>query len=275
MPMIEGAGGTRLYVEAHGEGTPIVLSCAFCTTHENFRPQVEPLVAHGLRVVLWDYRGHGKSEAPEDDAAYSPELVVEDLRRVLDWGAPDGQAVLGGLSFGGMLSLHGYLAQPERVQALVLIDSGPGFKNPEAQAKWAAQTERTAFFLESRGLAAFVDGKAGATTIGRDPDTPQARAARAAIVAQDPIALGRFGKNVSAVAPGVIDDLQRIAVPTLIVVGEEDDPYMRAAEVMAGKIPGACRVDVPGAGHICNLEKPDEFNAVLIRFLSQLEDETT
>jgi pimeloyl-ACP methyl ester carboxylesterase len=273
--MIEGAGGTRLYVEAHGEGTPIVLSCAFCTTHENFRPQVEPLVAHGLRVVLWDYRGHGKSEAPEDDAAYSPELVVEDLRRVLDWGAPDGQAVLGGLSFGGMLSLHGYLAQPERVQALVLIDSGPGFKNPEAQAKWAAQTERTAFFLESRGLAAFVDGKAGATTIGRDPDTPQARAARAAIVAQDPIALGRFGKNVSAVAPGVIDDLQRIAVPTLIVVGEEDDPYMRAAEVMAGKIPGACRVDVPGAGHICNLEKPDEFNAVLIRFLSQLEDETT
>jgi pimeloyl-ACP methyl ester carboxylesterase len=89
------------------------------------------------------------------------------------------------------------------------------------------------------------------------------------------VALGRFGKNVSAVAPGVIDDLQRVAVPTLIVVGEEDDPYMRAAEVMAGKIPGACRIDIQGAGHICNLEKPDEFNAVLIRFLSQLDDETT
>ncbi|HKJ23484.1 MAG TPA: alpha/beta fold hydrolase, partial [Myxococcota bacterium] len=214
MPEIEGADGAHLYVEAHGEGTPLVLSCAFCTTHENFRPQVAPLVEHGMRVVLWDYRGHGRSEAPDDDAAYSPEIVVEDLRRVVEWGAPGRRAVVGGLSFGGMLSLHYYLAHPERVQALVLIDSGPGFKNPDAQAKWAAQTERTAFFLESRGMAAFVDGKAGATTIGRDPTLPAAQAARAAIVAQDPVALGRFGKNVSAVAPGVIDDLARIAVPT-------------------------------------------------------------
>jgi pimeloyl-ACP methyl ester carboxylesterase len=272
---IEGAGGTRLYVEAHGEGTPVVLSCAFCTTHENFRPQVAPLVEHGLRVVLWDYRGHGRSEAPAADAAYTPELVVEDLHRVVEWGAPGRQVVLGGLSFGGLLSLHYYLRDPERVQALVLVDSGPGFKNPDAQAKWVAQTERTAFFLESRGLEAFVDGKAGATTIGRHPELPAARAARAAIVAQDPVALGRFGKNVSAVAPGVIDDLPRVAVPTLIVVGEEDDPYLRAAEVMAGKIPGASRVDLEGAGHIGNIEKADAFNAVLIRFLSQLDAEPT
>lgn len=273
MAEIEGADGARLYVEAHGEGTPVVLSCAYCTTHENFRPQVAPLVDHGMRVLLWDYRGHGQSEAPDDDAAYSPEIVVEDLHRVLEWGAPGEQAVVGGLSFGGMLSLHYYLQHPERVQALVLIDSGPGFKNPEAQAKWAAQTERTAFFLESRGLAAFMDGKAGATTIGRDPSLPAAKAARAAIVAQDPRALGRFGKNVSAVAPGVIDDLADIAVPTLIVVGEEDDAYMRAAGLMAARIPGACRVDLEGAGHICNIEKADAFNAVLIRFLSQLAGE--
>lgn len=275
MPEIEGAEGARLYVEAHGDGVPIVLSCAFCTTHENFRPQVAALVDHGVRVILWDYRGHGKSEAPDDDSGYSPELVVEDLHRVLEWGAPDEQAVVGGLSLGGMISLHYYFAHPDRVQALVLVDSGPGFKNPDAQAKWAAQAERTAFFLESRGLEAFVDGKAGATTIGRDPALPAAQAARAAIVAQDPLALGRFGKNVSAVAPGVIDDLDRIDVPTLIVVGEEDDPYMRAAEVMAGKIPGACRVDLEGAGHICNIEKASDFNAVLIRFLSQLDAETT
>jgi len=275
MAEIEGADGARLYVEAHGEGVPIVLSCAFCTTLENFRPQVAPLVDHGMRVVLWDHRGHGRSEAPDDDAAYSPELVVEDLARVVEWGAPGRQAVVGGLSFGGMLSLHYYFRSPERVQALVLIDSGPGFKNPDAQAKWAAQTERTAFFLESRGLEAFVDGKAGATTIGRDPSLPAAKAARAAIVAQDPIALGRFGKNVSAVAPGVIDRLAEIAVPTLIVVGDEDDAYLRAAEVMAGKIPGASRVDLEGAGHIANIEKAEAFNAVLIRFVSQLDTETT
>ncbi|MBW2315880.1 MAG: alpha/beta fold hydrolase [Deltaproteobacteria bacterium] len=275
MPEIEGANGTRIYVEAHGDGAPIVLSCAFCTTHENFRPQVSALVEHGARVILWDYRGHGKSEAPPDDASYAPELVVEDLHRVLEWAAPDEQCVVGGLSLGGMISLHYYFAHADRVRALVLVDSGPGFKNPDAQAKWAAQVDRTAFFLESRGLKAFVDGKAGATTIGRHPELPAAQAARAAIIAQDPLALGRFGKNVSAVARGVIDDLDRVGVPTLIVVGEEDDPYMRAAEVMTGKIPGACRVDIEGAGHICNIEKADEFNRVLTQFLSQLDAETS
>lgn len=274
MPDVEGAGGVRLYAEAHGEGTPIVFSCAFCTTHENFRPQVEPLVAHGARVVLWDYRGHGRSEAPGDDAAYSMDLVLEDLRCVLDWAAPDRQVVLAGLSLGGLVSLHAYLRDPQRVQALALLDSGPGFKNPDAQARWAAQVERTAFYLESRGLEAFVDGKAGPSAIGREPDLPAARAARAAIVAQDPRALGRFGRNVSGPAPGVIDELQHIDVPTLIVVGEEDDAYLRATEVMAAKIPGATRVTIPEAGHIVNIEQADAVNQTLIRFLSQLDAET-
>lgn len=273
MAEIEGAGGTRLYVEAHGDGIPVVLSCAFCTTHENFRSQVDELVAHGARVILWDYRGHGRSEAPDDDGAYSIEQVVEDLHRVLEWASPDRQVVVGGLSLGGLVSLHYYFGHMDRVQALVLIDSGPGFKNPEAQARWAAQVERTAFYLESRGLEAFVDGKAGPTAIGRHPELPAARAARAAIIAQDPIALGRFGKNVSGPVPGVIDDLQRIAVPTLIVVGSEDDPYLKATEVMQAKIPGACRVTIPGAGHICNIEKPAEFNQTLVRFLAQLDAE--
>jgi pimeloyl-ACP methyl ester carboxylesterase len=270
MPEIAGAGGVRLYVEAHGEGLPVVFSCAFCTTHENFRPQVEPLVSRGARVVLWDYRGHGRSDAPAEDAAYSVELVVEDLRCALEWAAPGRPAVVGGLSLGGLISLHYYFRHPERVAGLLLVDSGPGFKNPESQAGWAKSVERTAFVLESRGLEAFVDGKAGATTIGRRPELPAARAARAAILAQDPIALGRFGRNVSGPAPGVIDDLPRIAVPTLIVVGEEDDAYLKAAEVMLAKIPGAIRVEIPGAGHICNIEKAEAFNEVVLRFLAQL-----
>ncbi len=274
MAEIEGAGGVRLYVEAHGEGTPIVFTCAFCTTHENFRPQVEELVSHGARVVLWDYRGHGKSEAPAEDGAYSMDLVLNDLACVLDWAAPDQQVVLAGLSLGGLVSLHYYFRDPERVQGLVLMDSGPGFKNPDAQARWAAQVERTAFYLESRGLEAFVDGKAGPTAIGRNPELPAAQAARAAIVAQDPIALGRFGINVSGPAPGVIDELQGIAVPTLVMCGEEDDPYLRATEVMTSKIPGATRVLVPEAGHIVNIEQAEAVNRILVRFLAQMETET-
>ena len=61
MAQVRSADGVCLYAEAHGEGIPVLFSCAFATTHENWRPQVEPLVAAGARVVLWDYRGHTRA----------------------------------------------------------------------------------------------------------------------------------------------------------------------------------------------------------------------
>ncbi|HET6304120.1 MAG TPA: alpha/beta fold hydrolase, partial [Myxococcota bacterium] len=153
---IRASDRVRLFAEAHGEGIPLVLSCAYCTTHENFRPQVDPLVRAGMRVVLWDYRGHGRSEAPADPTAYSMDQVVDDLARVADLASPDRPVVLGGLSFGGLASLHLALLRPERVRALVLVGSGPGFKNADAQARWETMVERTASFVEKNGCAAFV-----------------------------------------------------------------------------------------------------------------------
>ena len=76
MATVRASDGVALHAEAHGEGLPVLLSCALNTTHENWRPQVEPLVAAGFRAVLWDYRGHGLSEAPDDPAAYAMERVV-------------------------------------------------------------------------------------------------------------------------------------------------------------------------------------------------------
>ena len=94
MAELRASDGTRLYAEAHGSGLPVLLSCGMCTTHENWRAQVAPWVAAGLRVILWDYRGHGRSEAPHDPAAYAMAQVVDDLSRVLAWGAGDEPAVL-------------------------------------------------------------------------------------------------------------------------------------------------------------------------------------
>src|SRR5258705_203356 len=68
---VNASDGVRLYAEAHGVGEPVVFSPGYCQTHENFRPQVAPFVAAGFRVVLWDYRGHGRSDAPENPGAYS------------------------------------------------------------------------------------------------------------------------------------------------------------------------------------------------------------
>ena len=270
MSHFETADGLSLYAEAHGEGPPIVFSCAFSTSHENWRPQVEPLVQAGHRVILWDYRGHGLSDAPHDPAAYTMDKVVDDLGCLLEWGAGGQPAVLAGLSFGGLASLHYSARQLASVHGLVLVATGPGFKNAEAAAKWQVRADRSAGFIETKGFEAFVHGKAGPTCIGRNPELPAARAAGQAIIAQDSVAVGLFGRNVTGPAPSVIDELAGIEVPALVVVGEDDPGFHQAAEVMAAKLPQARSVRVEGGGHILNIEVADDFNAMLVDFLAAL-----
>lgn len=269
MTLLTSTDGFEIYAEAHGQGPPLILSPGYCQTHENFRPQVEPFVAAGYRVVLWDYRGHGKSEAPEDPSAYSIDHVVDDMARVLEWAAPAQPAVVGGLSFGGLASLHFALANPERARALLLFSSGPGFKKAEAQAGWEAQVGRIADRLEKIGFEGFTSGRSGATSIGRRPELPAAVAAARAISAQNPKGVALFGRRVSGPVPGVIDALAQITQPTLVLVGENDNAYLRAAEVMAAKLPQAHHVLVPDAGHVSNIEQEEAFNAAVLDFLRE------
>ena len=261
--------GHAVYAEAHGAGIPVVLSCALATTHENWRPQVEPLVAAGARVVLWDYLGHGLSDAPADPAAYHMERVIDDLARVLDAAVGREPAVVGGLSFGGLLSMHLALAQPQRVRALLLVDTGPGFKNPEAQAGWEKMVERLAASAERRGMAEYA-ARAAAQLVGQRTDTPAARAAHAAIAAQTPHGIANFARRVAGPASPTIDRLGEIDVPALVIVGEKDDQYLRAADVLAARLPRVERRTIAGAGHIVNLDAPDEFLAEVVGFLRRL-----
>ncbi len=267
MPVVEASDGVELYAEATGEGTPLVLSPGYCQTHENFRAQVEPFAAAGYRVVLWDYRGHGKSGTPESEAAYSMDQVVDDLGRVLDWAAPGEPAVVGGLSFGGLASQHFALRHPDRVRALLLIASGPGFKNPKAQAGWEAQIDRIAGRLERVGFEGYTTGRAAPNSIGRRPELPAAQSAGRAIEAQDPHAVARFGRRVSGPAPSTMERLAEIAVPALVLVGEQDAAYLPAGEVMAARLPNAEHVLIEDAGHCVNIEQTEAFNEAVLGFL--------
>jgi pimeloyl-ACP methyl ester carboxylesterase len=270
---VETSDGLGLYAEATGDGPPVVLSPGYCQTHENFRVQVAALAGAGWRAVLWDYRGHGRSDAPLEPERYSMARVVADLGHVLAWAAPGRRPVLGGLSFGGLASLHYALAHPGQVRALLLIASGPGFKNAEAQAKWEAQVGRIAARLEERGFEGYVDGRAAPTAIGTRPELPAAQAAGRAITAQDPRAVAIFGRRVAGPAEGVIDALPSLALPTLVLVGERDEAYLRAADVMAARIPGAKHVRIPDAGHVVNIEQADGFNTAMLDFLASLPPE--
>jgi len=274
--------GVRLYYEHHlaAPGSPprptVIFSCAYCTTHENWRGQVAPLIAAGHPVVLWDLRAHGESVVPAASPAsataraWSIDDIVADLFAVAEATTAGAPFVAAGLSFGGLASLHFRVRYPERVAALVLIASGPGFKNAEAAAAWAAQVERTASFLETRGFEAFVAGRAGVTCVGRRPELPAAQAAARAIVAQTVSGIARFGREVSGPAPPVIDELAGMDIPALVLVGEHDQAFLRAGEVMAAKLPRARHVVVPDAGHIVNIEQAERFDRELLGFLQEL-----
>jgi len=267
---IEASDGQLLYVEAHGEGVPIVFSCGYCTTHENWRPQVAPLVDAGARVILHDFRGHGLSAAPDDPLAYSMDQVIDDLSCVVDWASPDAPVVLAGQSFGGLASLHYAARNSERVRGLVLLATGPGFKNPEAAQKWAEQTERTASYLENRGLEAFVVGRAGETCVGSRPELPEAQAAAEAIKRQSVAGLAHFGRQVSGKAPPVMDELPGLTCPALVLVGSEDKAFLRAAQVMQAKLGDARAEVLADLGHVANLEDPEGFNERVKSFLASL-----
>jgi pimeloyl-ACP methyl ester carboxylesterase len=271
---VETSDGLGVYAEGNGDGPVVVLSPGYCQTHENFRPQVAPLVGAGFRAVLWDYRGHGLSDAPLEPERYSMARVVADLGAVLAWAdGGRGRPVLGGLSFGGLASLHYALSHPGQVRALLLLASGPGFKNAEAQARWEAQVGRIADRLVERGFEGYTDGRAAPTAIGLRPELPAAQAAGRAILAQEPRAVALFGRRVAGPAEGVIDALPSLALPVLVLVGERDEAYLRAADVMAARIPGAKLVRIPDAGHVVNIEQADGFNTAMLDFLAALPPE--
>jgi pimeloyl-ACP methyl ester carboxylesterase len=252
----------------------VILSNGLCTTCENFRPQVEAFVDAGAQLILWDYRGHGRSESPGDPAAYRFDRVLDDLGRVLDWAAPGRRAVVGGVSFGGLASLHFAHKSPERVRGLILIATGPGFKNPEALARWSELTERSASLIESEGSTAFAQSAAAPTLVGLRPDLPAAQAAIRAIALQDPVGLVHFQRQIAAQVPPIIDELTEIDCPALVAVGEKDDAFLRAADFMAARLPRVERETIPGAGHMANIDESEAFNAIALRFLGKIAAET-
>ncbi|MEJ0066348.1 MAG: alpha/beta fold hydrolase [Caulobacteraceae bacterium] len=142
--------GVELYYEVHGEGTPVLLTHGYSSSSHMWEGQVGPFSRH-YKLITWDMRGHGHTDYPDDQKAYSEAETVADMAAILDAvGAKS--AVIGGLSLGGYMSLAFHLAHPERTQALLIIDTGPGYKKDEPRAGWNATSIKRAERLEAEGL---------------------------------------------------------------------------------------------------------------------------
>jgi pimeloyl-ACP methyl ester carboxylesterase len=255
MPILARPAGDIYYQVAGSTGPTLLLTHGYSATSAMFAPNVAALAATH-RVVTWDLRGHGRSDYPAEAASYSAANALADMAALL---AELGQnpAVLGGHSLGGFLSLEFAITFPEQVGALVLIGTGPGYRNDAARDDWNRRAERTAARLAERGLAGL--GSSAELHSGEHRD------ASGLILAATHTLTQRDAR--------VIDGLPGIAAPTLVVVGEDDAPFLGAADYMAAKIPGARKVVIPAAGHAPNVSQPELFNAEVTRFLAELTDQ--
>ncbi|MCL4242929.1 MAG: alpha/beta fold hydrolase [Dehalococcoidia bacterium] len=245
--------GVRIYYDVQGSGPAVLLSHGYSATSQMWARQVEAL-KDNYRVITWDMRGHGQSDSPDDQSLYSEEATCGDMAGILKELGID-KAVVGGLSLGGYMSLAFNVRYPEMVIALMLFDTGPGYKNPVGREAWNKTAEARAVAFETKGLE----------SLGRGAEVRIAQHRSAAGLAM--AARGMLAQFDSR----IIESLEHITVPTLVLVGAKDEPFLGATDYMAKKIAGSHRAVIPNAGHAANLDQPEIFNAATKAFLADLE----
>ncbi len=229
-----------------------------------WRPQINAL-SGSYQIVTPDLRGHGKSKPME--GPYTMDLLAEDVNRLLDSLRLD-QVTLGGLSMGGYVVLAFYRKFPQRVRALILVDTRAEADDPEARAR----REHQALSVLKNGSRELVDQLiVKMFTEKTFRDQPKlVDETRKMMESTSPAGIAGALRGM-ALRPDSTAMLASIKVPTLILVGSNDSITTVAdAQKMAQRIPGSELVVVPEAAHLTTLERPHEVNTALRRFLNKV-----
>ncbi|EMC94878.1 hypothetical protein BAUCODRAFT_565436 [Baudoinia panamericana UAMH 10762] len=258
MPFLARDSGVQIYYEVHGKGMPLILSHGYSSTSEMWQGQIESFTKAGYKLITWDMRGHGQSSYPPQQFLYSEAHTVADIEAILNIVCgPKTSVIVGGLSLGGYMSLAYYRMHPERVKALLIIDTGPGFKSDAARDGWNKTAQETGARFENDGLAHLQSSS-------MSPERRQ-------VTHRDATGLALAARGMLAQQnAAVIESLPNVQVPALIVVGGNDKLFLAASEYMTKKIPGAKKVVIPDAGHAANIDQPKLFNDAVLAFLASL-----
>ncbi len=273
---VDVADGTLdLAVAEAGEGgRPLVLVHGFTGAKEDFTEWLDPLAELGWHAVAADQRGHGDSGKPAHDGAYSFEVFADDLLALLDaLGWPTAVAL--GHSMGGMVLQTAVLAAPERFEAIVLMDtSHRALKGVDPDI-----VELAVEIAREQGMEALLVAQAAVAGL-------QEPAAQRLLETREGYA--EFGdRKLLASAPAMyaamiraitdptspidrLDGLRSVTVPTLVLVGEQDRPFLKPSQRMAEAIDGAELVVIPDAAHSPQFEHPEAWWAALTAFLARV-----
>ena len=257
--------------EAGAGGSPLLLVHGFTGGRADFADWIEPLAQLGHHVVVPDLRGHGATGGPDDPGGYSLELFATDLLALADdlgWNRFD----LLGHSMGGFIAQQLIAERPERVSRLVLMDTThgpvPGM-DPEILELGIALAQSEGM----QGLADVIDA------FGASPlETAAARSIRetrpdlvaldrAKFLAAKPAMYATMGRLLVS-GPDRLDRMAHVRAPTLVMVGEQDGPFLDGSRALARTIPGAELAVIPEAGHSPQREAPDAWWEAFSRFLA-------
>jgi len=266
--------GVGLEVVEQGSGPTLVLVHGFGGAKEDFADQASTL-AQRFHVVTFDHRGHGASDSPPDASSYSFDRLALDTIAVANAVGAD-QFRLLGHSLGGMVARRLVLAHPQRVEALILMDTSPG-PVPGLDGE----------LIEMGCVIALNEGMDELKRI-MDAFSPLGTPAYERILAERPGYQefnDRKWESLSAVMwatlgreirdqPDQLAALTGVRCPTLVLVGEQDTPFLGVSRDMVETIPAAALVVIPDAGHSPQFENPDAWLRAIEGFLDSTRRES-
>src|SRR5262245_15631015 len=269
-------GSIHLTIAEEGVGgRPLMLVHGFTGAKEDFGDFLVPLADRGWHVVAPDLRGHGASDKPGDESAYALPIFAGDVLALADalgWT----RFTLLGHSMGGMIAQHMLLAAPDRIEALILMDTAHG---PLEGLVDPATIGRAIDFVRANGIEAWKAAQDANPTL-RSPADERVRAERPGYI--------EFGdRKLLAASPAMVasvlgqfatvdDRLELLAAhttPTLVIVGEQDAPFIGPSQRMADVMPGASLAVIADGGHSPQFEAPEVWWEALGGFLDRVQQE--
>jgi 3-oxoadipate enol-lactonase len=245
----------RLAVEYAGDGPLVLFLHGIRGNRQNWYPQIEALSRRNFKAAAWDARGYGGSDDYDGPLNFREHLVGDVLRVAEHLGAKKFHLV--GLSMGGRIARNVAIYHSHRLHSLTVVNANPGFNSMSTDDVRRFVTERKTRTPDSiRKLLGPNASKSAYEQLVRSIDMIRDESYRKTLEA--------------SVAQDRDAPIENIRVPTLIIAGEEDHVYPpELARAMAKRIPGAELATMKGAGHLANLEQPDDFNRLLLEFLAR------
>ncbi len=266
MPLITGiaeVNGAKLYYEQMGDGHPMILIHGFSVNTRMWDDQFENFAKY-YKVVRYDVRGFGKSSIPEEPYSHS-----KDLSSLMEFLAID-KAYLIGLSMGGGIAIDFTVEYPEKVDALIPVDmalSGYKWSDEFVQRSFVKYPSIARNEGVSEAIQEWLDDPLFAPAL---KNSPVGKKLKDIVSSYSGFHLLNPDPQIQ-MEPPAIERLSEIRVPTLIVLGELDTPdFHLIADTLVSRIKGAKRIVIPDAGHIINMEKPAEFNKIVLDFLANI-----